>query len=58
MLANGIYSGLQKIAGADAGNLDGILECQENSLAGALFGGECEQVFSVVEDLALRDFVR
>ena len=49
VLADGVERGLQEVDVADAGDFDGVLEGQEDAFAGALFGSQVEQVFTVVE---------
>ena len=51
MLADGVDRGLEEVAGADAGDFDGILKRQEDAFAGPLLGGQFEQIFALVDDL-------
>ena len=44
MFADSVDGGLEEVAGADAGDFDGILEGEEDSLAGPFLGGEVEQI--------------
>ena len=52
MLADGVDRGLEEVGVADAGNLDRILEGQENALAGPVLGRHGQQVLAL--DRALR----
>jgi hypothetical protein len=49
-----VERGLEEVAGAHAGDLDRVLEGEEDALAGALVGLQLEQVLAVVEDLNRR----
>ena len=57
VLADGVERGLQEVGVVHAGDLDRILERQEQALAGALLGVHVEQVVALVEHRALGDFV-
>ena len=54
VLADGVDRRLQEVDVADAGDLDRVLEGQEDALAGPLLGVHVQQVLALVEDLALR----
>jgi hypothetical protein len=54
---DGVEGGLEKVGVADAGNLDGVLEGEEDALAGPGFGVEFQEVRSVEKDLAFGDDV-
>ena len=55
--AAGVYACLEKLPGADAGELDGVLEGEEQAHAGADFRLEGQQVLAVVDGLAGGDGV-
>ena len=57
VLADGVEGGAEEVGVADAGDLDGVLEGEEDALAGALLGVHVEQVLALEEDLALGDLV-
>ncbi len=57
-LAHGVERRLEEIHIADAGNLDRILEGEENAGLSALFGVELEQVLAVVSDGAARNLIK
>ena len=57
VLADGVDGGAEEVGVADAGDLDRILEGEEDALAGALLGVHLEQVLAVEEDLALGHLV-
>src|SRR5205085_11615564 len=57
VLSDGVDGGLEEVVGADAGDLDGILEPEEDALAGPLLGGHGEQVLAVPADEAVGDLV-
>ena len=57
VLADGVDGGAQEVGVGDAGDLDGILEGEEDAFAGALLGVHVEQVLALEEDLALGDLV-
>ena len=45
-LADGVEGGLEEVHVADAGDFDGILEGEEDAVAGALFGGQVEEILA------------
>ena len=57
VLADGVEGRSQEVGVADAGDLDRILEGQEDALARPLFGVHVEQVLALEEHLALGDLV-
>jgi hypothetical protein len=57
MLADFVVGGLEEVGAVHAGNLDGILEGEEDAFARALLGIECEQILAAVDDLAGGDVV-
>src|SRR5262249_7031802 len=57
VLADGVEGGAQEVHVADAGDLDGILEREEDAVAGALLGIHVEEVLALEEDLAIGDLV-
>ena len=52
MLADFVERGLEKIGAVHAGNLDRILEREEQAFAGALFGIKLQQIVAEVIDRA------
>ena len=57
VLAHGVQRRLQEVAVRDAGDLDRVLEREEEALARPLLGIELEQVLAVEDHLAARDLV-
>ncbi len=57
MLANGIQGSLEEVGVVDARNLYRILEGHEDTFPGTLFRCHIKQVFPLVENLSLSDFV-
>ena len=57
MLADGVDGGAEEVGVADAGDLDGVLEGEEDALAGALLRVHVEEVLALEEDFALGDLV-
>ena len=57
MNAAGVDASLEELPGADAGELDGVLEGEEDTHAGADFGLESQQVLAVVDGPAAGDGV-
>src|SRR5262249_19996653 len=55
VLADGVDGGAQEVVVSDAGDLDGILEGEEDALAGALLGVHVQQVLALVKDFAHGD---
>ena len=57
VLADRVQRGLEEVDVADAGDLDRVLEGQEDALPRALLGAQLQQVPALVEHLALGDLV-
>src|SRR4029078_12899641 len=57
VLADGVQRRLEEVAVADAGDLDRVLEGEEDAFAGALLGIEVEQILAVELDGAAGDLV-
>ena len=57
VFALSVDSGTHEVDHRHTGNLDGILEGEEDALPGAFLGFHFEEVAALVEDLALCDFV-
>ena len=57
VLADGVDGRPEEVGVADAGDLDGILEGEEDALAGPLLGVQFQQILALEEDLALGDLV-
>ena len=57
VLADGVDGGAEEVGVADAGDLDGVLEGEEDALAGALLWVHLQQVLALEQHLALGHFV-
>ena len=57
VLSTRVDGGLEEVEVADAGDLHGILERQEQALARPLLGRELEEILAFVEHLAVGDLV-